>query len=182
MSGHPSDSSANEPPVPDWLIEASTAVRTPATLLIMVGVLGVVIAILLVIQLDSLPGKLDQMIALIEADPQLPQADKDKQIDFWTAFRDAAEERTAFLTYYILNIVCSMIVVIGGINMLRLSGPLIPTFSSILAMLPCALGGCCCLLGMPVGIWAIIVLNRPEVRAAMARTPSSEAAYEENDR
>ncbi len=27
-------------------------------------------------------------------------------------------------------------------------------------------GGCCCLVGLPVGIWTIVVLARPEVKAA----------------
>ena len=35
---------------------------------------------------------------------------------------------------------------------------------SILAMLPCF--SPCCLLGLPVGIWSLIVLNKPEVKEA----------------
>jgi hypothetical protein len=32
----------------------------------------------------------------------------------------------------------------------------------IVAMLPCQ---CCCLLGLPFGIWALVVLNKPEVKS-----------------
>jgi hypothetical protein len=35
--------------------------------------------------------------------------------------------------------------------------------ASITAMLPCNL---CCLVGLPVGIWSLVVLNRPEVKNA----------------
>ena len=35
---------------------------------------------------------------------------------------------------------------------------------SILAMLPCF--SPCCVLGLPVGIWSLVVLNKPEVKGA----------------
>jgi hypothetical protein len=34
---------------------------------------------------------------------------------------------------------------------------------SIIAMLPCSV---CCLLGLPFGIWSLVVLNNPEVKEA----------------
>jgi hypothetical protein len=34
--------------------------------------------------------------------------------------------------------------------------------AAIGAMLPCS---CCCIIGLPVGIWALIVLMKPEVKA-----------------
>ena len=36
--------------------------------------------------------------------------------------------------------------------------------ASILAMVPCV--SPCCLVGLPIGIWCLVVLNRPEVKAA----------------
>lgn len=36
--------------------------------------------------------------------------------------------------------------------------------AAILAMIPCV--SPCCLLGLPLGIWALIVLLKPEVKAA----------------
>ena len=39
---------------------------------------------------------------------------------------------------------------------------------SILAMLPCF--SPCCVLGLPVGIWALVVLNKPEVKGAFTVT------------
>ncbi len=35
---------------------------------------------------------------------------------------------------------------------------------SILAMLPCF--SPCCVLGLPVGVWSLVVLNKPEVKGA----------------
>lgn len=34
---------------------------------------------------------------------------------------------------------------------------------AIVAMLPC---GLCCIIGLPIGIWAVIVLAKPEVKSA----------------
>ena len=36
--------------------------------------------------------------------------------------------------------------------------------ASILAIIPCL--SPCCLVGLPIGIWAIVVLSKPEVKAA----------------
>lgn len=36
--------------------------------------------------------------------------------------------------------------------------------ASILAMIPCL--GPCCLIGIPIGIWALVVLFKPEVKSA----------------
>jgi hypothetical protein len=36
---------------------------------------------------------------------------------------------------------------------------------SIGAMLPCS---CCCIIGLPIGIWSLIVLMKPEVKAAFS--------------
>jgi hypothetical protein len=36
--------------------------------------------------------------------------------------------------------------------------------ASILAMIPCL--SPCCILGLPFGIWALVVLNKPEVKSA----------------
>jgi ABC-type proline/glycine betaine transport system permease subunit len=36
--------------------------------------------------------------------------------------------------------------------------------ASIVAMIPCI--SPCCILGLPIGIWALVVLLRPEVKEA----------------
>jgi hypothetical protein len=35
--------------------------------------------------------------------------------------------------------------------------------ASIIAIIPC-ISPCCC-VGIPLGIWAVVVLNKPEVKA-----------------
>jgi hypothetical protein len=149
-----------------FMQEASSAVRLPATLLILTGVLGAIIAMVGMFQLNSLPAKFDEMIAQTEKDNTKTQQEKDQVIDVLTAMKGWFEEPAA-IAIYIANLVCSLLVAVGGIRMMQLSGPAIPAIASIIAMIPCTIG-CCCLLGLPAGIISLVVLNRPAVRAAMS--------------
>jgi hypothetical protein len=61
----------------------------------------------------------------------------------------------------ILNILWGLIVLFGGWQMRSLSSRGFVVFSCVWAMLPC---NGCCLLGIPIGIWALVVLNDPMVK------------------
>ncbi len=54
----------------------------------------------------------------------------------------------------------------GGIQMSRIRTRGIALAASILAMIN--FGTCCCLVGLPVGIWSVVILLQPEVKAAFA--------------
>jgi hypothetical protein len=58
----------------------------------------------------------------------------------------------------------ALAMMIGGIMMLQLKGYGLAVLGSVLALLPCLTP--CCVLGMPFGIWALVVLNNAEVKAA----------------
>ena len=51
----------------------------------------------------------------------------------------------------------------GALQMKQLRNWNIAMGASIAAMLPC---GCCCIIGLPIGIWSLIVLMKPEVKSA----------------
>jgi hypothetical protein len=53
-------------------------------------------------------------------------------------------------------------VLFGAIQLLRLRNYSVAMVASVVAMLPCQ---CCCLFGLPFGIWALVVLNKPEVKS-----------------
>jgi hypothetical protein len=67
-----------------------------------------------------------------------------------------------------VGLVTSLLILLGGIQMLRLRSYGLAVFSSILVALPCISGSACCCLGEGIGIWALVVLMNPEVRAAFA--------------
>jgi len=53
-------------------------------------------------------------------------------------------------------------VLFGAIKLLRLRNYGVAMAASIVAMLPCQ---CCCLFGLPFGIWALVTLIKPEVKS-----------------
>jgi hypothetical protein len=56
-----------------------------------------------------------------------------------------------------------IVVIMAGVMMLNLKNYGSAMVGVIFAMLPCNPG---CLLGLPFGIWALVVMNRPEVKRA----------------
>lgn len=54
-------------------------------------------------------------------------------------------------------------VLFGAMKLLRLQSRTLATVAAVAAMLPCQ---CCCVFGLPFGIWALVVLNKPEVKSS----------------
>jgi hypothetical protein len=65
-----------------------------------------------------------------------------------------------------------LLVAFGAWKMLKLESYGLAITASILAMIPC-FTSCCCLIGLPVGIWSLIVLFDKDVKAAFAGQSSS---------
>jgi len=63
-----------------------------------------------------------------------------------------------------LGILISGVIFYGGLKMKRLENHGLAVAASILAVIPCT--SPCCLLGIPAGIWALVVLSKPEVKSA----------------
>jgi len=86
------------------------------------------------------------------------------------ALKGMGENRVASVVGMGVNVLTSLVVstvsgiiLLGGIRMNGLRSWGISLASAILAMLPC-LSPCCC-LGLPFGIWAVVVLADDEVRS-----------------
>jgi len=65
----------------------------------------------------------------------------------------------------VLNFVIAAVdgfVLYGATEMLRLRNYGVAMAVAIIALVPCQ---CCCLFGLPAGIWALVVLNKPEVKS-----------------
>lgn len=166
----PDDASFEESDAPreDNRIElARDAVRAPAILLVVIGVLSLFFAVLSFIQRPQLAAKMNEMIQQIQQDPNMPQDEKEFWIDMFSFIKEQAEHPLSYVFDLGVGIL-SLLIIVGGIQMLNLSSMALPVTASILSMIPC-ISGCCCILGVPVGIWALVVLAKPEVKAAMAR-------------
>lgn len=63
----------------------------------------------------------------------------------------------------IIGGVVGVIVLLGAARMQKLQNYQFALTASIVAMLPCI--SPCCVFGLPFGIWALVVLNKPEVKS-----------------
>ena len=64
----------------------------------------------------------------------------------------------------IIGIAMSILILFGGLKMKKLESYGLAMTCSIVAMIPCI--SPCCLIGLPIGIWAVVVLSKPEVKSA----------------
>jgi hypothetical protein len=64
----------------------------------------------------------------------------------------------------IVGILINGIILFGGIKMRKLENYGLAMAASIIAMIPC--NWPCCIIGLPIGIWALVVLSKPEVKNA----------------
>jgi hypothetical protein len=72
-----------------------------------------------------------------------------------------------FVVIYAVGVLDAPLIVLGALQMMRGKYRGLGQVASILVMLP----SCCCVMGLPIGVWALKTLNEPEVRAGFdART------------
>jgi hypothetical protein len=64
----------------------------------------------------------------------------------------------------VVCLLCGILTMIGGLLMKGLRGYSLALTCSALTVVPCTAP--CCLAGVPIGIWSLVVLSRSEVRAA----------------
>lgn len=68
--------------------------------------------------------------------------------------------------FALLSLMLAPVIIYGAVQMMQGRKPGLAKISSIMAMLPVT--ACCFLIGIPIGIWCLIVLAKPEVKAVFA--------------
>ncbi len=63
---------------------------------------------------------------------------------------------------HLVGMVLAGVIIWGAIEMKRLGSRSLAMIAAILALIPC-LAGCCCCIGIPLGVWALVLLNRPAI-------------------
>ncbi len=64
----------------------------------------------------------------------------------------------------ILGLIFGVVIIMGAMKMRRLESYNMALAASIIAMIPCV--SPCCVLGLPFGIWSLVVLLNEDVKAA----------------
>ncbi len=86
-----------------------------------------------------------------------------KQSHFANPLQNNAEQLGVFIgiAITVLSLAVSPIIIYGAIQMLKGNKYGLAKISAILAIVP--LTSCCFLAGIPLGIWALVVLNQPDM-------------------
>jgi hypothetical protein len=71
------------------------------------------------------------------------------------------------ILFGVINLAVAGLTIFAAMRMKNLRSHTLAVVMSIISMLP-YLSGCCC-VGLPVGIWALVVLFKPEVKSAFDR-------------
>jgi hypothetical protein len=132
--------------VPAGNPDAERLVQGPGTALLVVGIICVLAAVL---------GTVSNVTGVGRGNQPVPP-----EFERWVEMMSGPTAIVAGVIQMALGILA--IVAAGKMKRLESYGLLMT--ATILTMLPCT-SGCCC-IGLPIGIWILIVLSKPEVKSA----------------
>ena len=142
------------PPPPQYIPPAGPApeqsVGGPAIGLVVTGVFGILGSVGgLLLEMLGLAGSYEELYNIPEIPAEVAQM---------------LENLGSGATYlsYVFAIIVSVVIIIGGVKMKSLQSHGLAMTAAILALIPCV-SPCCC-IGIPVGIWALVVMMKPEVK------------------
>ena len=111
----------------------------------------------------------------IEDDPKLKADEKKVALSIMKQYEEIVIPAIPVL--WGLTAVTNVLIAIGAVKMMNLSSRGWGTTAAVLAMIPCISG--CCLLGVPVGIWALVALSKPDVKAAFAQKKRASTGFDD---
>lgn len=146
---------------------AMQKVATPAMALLVVGVLNLLlyvwgIASSAMLMAGVFPGMAEQAQQMED----LRQQAGDNPAIEWVIKMQEYQQGPAGL---IMNIVClllAVVTILGAMKMKKLQSRGLAMAGAIIAIIPCL---SCCMYGVPVGIWALVVLMAADVKAAFRK-------------
>ena len=149
----------------DEIGEAKSKVKGPGICLLIVGIISVLLLGWSVISyFTTMPAQFEAERVKIENNPQMQPAQKEQFKEFMTKYEEIVYK--VMPVQWALISISSVLIIVGSIKMMSLSSTGWSRTAAILAMIPMVSG--CCILGIPFGIWALVVLGKPEVKRAFA--------------
>jgi len=130
---------------------ARQLVKGPAIGLKVTAILNIVLALWGLVKLIFFPTNLEQLYSGM---PQMNDPQIQKMLHLFYGPVGIADD--------VFGLTMSALVLIGAAKLQSLKSREFAFAAAILAMIPCLTP--CCILGLPFGIWALVVLNKPEVK------------------
>lgn len=131
---------------------AKDAVNVPSLLLLIFGAIGILWALVSMLGSGANMAQMEQAMN----DPNFPEGAK-------AALRFVAGPGAKLINLFAIAILAAM--TFGAWQMRNLKSYGLAVTACVLGMLPCS--GCCCVT-LPIGIWALMTLMKPEVKAAFS--------------
>ncbi len=138
-------------PGPGSRAAALEKVNPPATVLLVVAGLGIVM---------SLVSLIWSTVAGTQEIP--PELAADPNVGKFLPLFQRLQGFSRFST--VIGLLLGGVTFFGALKMRKLENFGLSMAAAIIAIIPC-FQPCCC-LGIPVGIWALVVINKPEVKSA----------------
>ncbi|MCS6863685.1 MAG: hypothetical protein RMJ56_01650 [Gemmataceae bacterium] len=158
----PLDDRYDDPEADQQTIAAArNRVLGPAIGLLITGVLGFVLAAVNAVQFHQFDELWEKEMKKIEDDPNIPANQKQEQLDILEKVGKMI--KPIIIPQAILTALLSLIILLAGVNLLKLTSPGLVKTGAVLSFIPCL--SPCCFLGLVFGIWTLVVMNRAEVIA-----------------
>ncbi len=137
---------------PQYTIDPKAQVSGPSVGLLVTGIIGGIFSLGSLISITT--GIMFTSLAGLKNDwfNDIP----DNYFDYWDGGFAAG--------FPFIGVLVSAFIIYAAIKMKDLKQWSLAAAASVLAMIPCI--SPCCLIGIPIGIWCLIVLNRPEIKDA----------------
>jgi len=149
-------------PYDDSEFRRTNPTQVPGIFLVVVGFLSLLTAGFMIfrgVQVSNTPvGEIQRQ--LDEMKQALPWAFAGQNLD---AQEVKDQSKTSMFVLGGIGVVTALLIILGGFRMQALESYNLALTSAVLAAIPCV--GGCCVLGQIAGIWAIVVLLKPEVKA-----------------
>lgn len=75
----------------------------------------------------------------------------------------------------LLSLILAPVIIYGAVQMMQGKKPGLAKIAAILAIIPVT--SCCFLIGIPMGIWSLVVLAKPEVKAIFSGEAPTDFGY-----
>ncbi len=131
-------------------------VNAPAVALMVTGILNLLFGVWGLMRTAFFPPNLQEL------DSQLQQINNPQLVELVHRWMHIAEGPLG-IAGSLLGLILSVLILMGAIKMRSLQSYEFSMTAAIVAMLPCVTS--CCLIGLPFGIWALMVLTKPDVKS-----------------
>jgi len=146
------------PPGPQPVgVDARQALNVPSLLVLIAAVLAALFAFVSLASTAMTSGSPDWLLNLIK-EPELREQLRE-------AMRQSESNKALNYGWPILMVLANGFAAFGALMMRNLKMYPVALMAGVVSAIPCLFTSCCCVFSMPAGIWAIIVLMKPEVRA-----------------